>query len=146
MSTVLVAHSGPPFTATASSATLNAPNSGQFADCLSTPQKIGSILHWYDPSAFGAPSQGRFGTCGTGSLWGPGLVNIDFGLQRKFQVSERLQLSFRAEMFNAANTPHHVMSSTSVSNSTFLQAISIGNTGREGEEQRATRFSLHVSF
>jgi hypothetical protein len=74
------------------------------------------------------------------------MVNIDFGVQRKFQISERFQLSFRAEMFNAANTPHFVMSSTSVSSSTFLQAVSIANTGREGEEQRATRFSLHFSF
>jgi hypothetical protein len=49
-------------------------------------------------------------------------------------------------MFNAANTPHFVMSSTSVSSSTFLQAVSIANTGREGEEQRAARFALHLSF
>lgn len=146
LSTVLVAHTGPPFTATASSASLNAPFSSQFADCLAPPQELGSILHWYSPSTFGVPSTGRFGTCGTANLFGPGLVNIDFGLERKFRLTERLQLSFRAEMFNAANTPHHVMTTTSVSSSTFLQAVSIANTGREGEEQRAARFALHLSF
>src|SRR5205807_10261869 len=89
ISAVVVAHSGLPFTATASTATLNAPFSGQFADCVSAPQQLGSILQWYDKSAFAVPSSGRFGTCGTNSLRGPGLFNADLGLQRKFAISER---------------------------------------------------------
>jgi hypothetical protein len=146
ISGILVAHSGPPFTAGASSATLNAPYSSQFADCISAPQAVGSILQWYSKSSFAVPSSGRFGTCGTNSLRGPGLFNVDLGLQRKFAVTERFQLSFRAEMFNIANTPHHSMSSTSVNSGTFLQAFSIANTGREGIEQRALRFALRLGW
>jgi hypothetical protein len=146
ISALLTAHSGPPFTAGASSATLNAPYSSQFADCISAPQQLGSILQWYSKSAFGVPSSGRFGTCGTNSLRGPGLFNVDLGLQRKFNISERLQLSFRAEMFNVANTPHHAISSTSVNSGTFLQAFNIANTGREGIEQRAARLALRLGW
>jgi hypothetical protein len=146
LSGLLTAHSGPPFTATSSSATLNAPYSSQFADCLSGPQTIGSILQWYSRSSFAAPSNGRFGTCGTNSLRGPGLFNVDLSLQRKFIITERLQLSFRAEMFNIANTPHHAISSTSVNSGTFLQAFSIANTGREGIEQRAARLALRLGW
>jgi hypothetical protein len=146
ISGLVTAHSGPPFTAGASTATLNASYSSQFADCTGAPQQIGSILQWYSKSTFAVPSAGRFGTCGTDSLRGPGLFNVDLGLQRKFSITERFQLSFRAEMFNIANTPHHAMSSTSVNSGTFLQAFSIANTGREGIEQRAARLALRLAW
>lgn len=143
---LMVAHSGSPFTATASTATLNAPFSGQFADCVAAPQELGNILQWYSRSAFAVPSSGRFGTCGVNSLRGPGLLNVDAGIQRKFAISERFELSFRTEIFNTANTPHHSMSSTSVNSGTFLQAYGIANTGREGIEQRALRFALRLGW
>ncbi|MCU1261500.1 MAG: hypothetical protein JWO80_4385 [Bryobacterales bacterium] len=146
ISAVVVAHSGLPFTATASTATLNAPFSGQFADCISSPQKIGSIYQWYDRSAFAVPASGRFGTCGTNSLRGPGLFNVNLGVNRNFKILERFQLSFRADMFNTANTPHHSLGNTSINSGTFLQAIGIINTGLEGIEQRAVRFSLRLSW
>jgi hypothetical protein len=146
ISTVFVAHTGLPFTATASSSSLNSPNSGQFADCLSAPQETGNIFQWYNKSAFAAPSSGRFGTCGTNSLRGPGLVNADLGVQRLFKLSERFQMTFRGEMFNISNTPHHGLPVGSVSSGTFMQATSIISTGREGVEQRALRFALRLSF
>ncbi len=80
---------GTPFTATASNTTLNAVGSSQFADCVSPPHQLGDIYQWYDKTAFAAPSTGRFGTCGTNSLWGPGLVNFDMGIDRNFALLER---------------------------------------------------------
>ena len=147
-STVLTAQSGLPFTATASSSTLNAPNSGQFADCISAPQTLGGVYQWYNRSAFAVPSSGRFGTCGTNSLRGPGLINADLGVNRKFQLTERFELSFRTDAFNIANTPHHVMPSgnASVNSSNFLQATGIANTGREGIDQRSIRFALRLGW
>ncbi|MCU1261816.1 MAG: Outer rane receptor for ferrienterochelin and colicin [Bryobacterales bacterium] len=146
ISTVVTAHTGTPFTATASNSTLNSPNSGQFADCLAPPQEIGDIHSWYDKSAFAVPSAGRFGTCGTNSLRGPGVVNADLGLERKFKISEKLGMSFRAEMFNLANTPHHSNPDGNVSSGTFMQALGIVSTGREGIEQRAVRFAVRLAF
>jgi len=146
LSGLVAAHSGPPFTAGASGATLNAPYSSQFADCIAPPQQLGSILQWYSKSTFAVPASGRFGTCGTDSLRGPGLFNVDLGLQRRIDITERFQLSFRAEMFNIANTPHHSMSSTSVNSGTFMQAYAIANTGREGIEQRAVRLALRLGW
>jgi hypothetical protein len=139
-----IVRSGTPFTVTASNTTLNAVGSNQFGDCLSTPQMLGSIYQWYDKSAFAAPSAGRFGTCGTNSLWGPWLVNTDMGLDRSFVVRERFQLKFRAEVFNLANTPHHANPTGSVSSGTFMQALSIANTGREGLDERTFRFNLRL--
>jgi hypothetical protein len=146
ISTVITAHTGTPFTATASSASLNSPNTSQFADCVSPPQKVGDIYGWYAKAAFAVPATGRFGTCGTNSLRGPGLVNADLGMERKFKVSERAGLSFKAEMFNLANTPHHSNPVGNVSSGTFMQALGIVSTGREGIEQRALRFALRLGF
>ena len=95
MSTVFVAHSGFPFSVTSSTATLNAPFSSQRADCIGQPLKISSIYQFYDKSAFAVPASGRFGTCGLNNLRGPNLINSDLGLQRRFSITERFQLSFR---------------------------------------------------
>lgn len=146
ISTVVTARTGTPFTPTASSASLNSANSSQFADCISPPQETGNIYSWYNTSSFAVPAAGRFGTCGTSSLRGPGLVNADVGVQRKFPLAEKVGLTFRAEMFNTANTPHHSNPVTSVSSGTFMQALGIVSTGREGIEQRALRFALRLAF
>jgi hypothetical protein len=145
-STVVTARTGTPFTVTSSSATLNSPNSGQFADCISPPQEVGSIYGWYNKSAFAAPTTGRFGTCGTNSLRGPGLVNADVGLERKLTMSEKYALTFRAEMFNMANTPHHSNPTGNVTSGSFMQALGIVSTGRDGIEQRAVRLALRFAF
>jgi hypothetical protein len=146
ISTIITAHSGYPFTATASSAGLNAPFSGQFADCVSPPNQTGNIYQWYDRSSFAIPAAGRFGTCGTNNLTGPGFFNVNLGVNREFRLSERFTLSFRGDMFNTANTPHHVLANTSVNTSTFMQAVGILNTGLDGIEQRAARLALRLGW
>jgi hypothetical protein len=138
--------SGTPFTVTASNTTLNAVASTQFADCLSAPRELGSIYQWYDKSTFASPGAGRFGTCGTNNLWGPGLVNLDTGLVRSFAIREGMELKFRAEMFNTTNTPHHSNPTSNISSGTFMQALGIANTGREGLDERTVRFSIRLGF
>jgi hypothetical protein len=143
---VTILRSGTPFTVTASNTSLNAANSSQFGDCLSPPHQLGSIYQWYDKSAFGNPSNGRFGTCGTNSLWGPGLINLDSALNRTFTFTERIKVKFSAEGFNIANTPHHANPTNSVSSGTFMQALGIANTGREGIDERTFRLGLRVGW
>jgi hypothetical protein len=147
---------GRPFSAVASATSLNAVNSFQFANCVSTPHQTGDIFHWYDPSAFAAPANGTFGNCGQDVLRGPGLINGDAGLERKFPIKERAAFLFRAEMFNLSNTPHHASpgfnsstgttSANSISSSSFMQAFNIANTGRDGIDQRTLRLSLKVNW
>jgi hypothetical protein len=143
---IATVRSGTPFTVTASNTTLNASGSTQFADCVGQPNELGNIYQWYDKSAFASPATGRFGTCKTNSLWGPGLVNVDTGLVRNFRIKERMELKFRAEMFNTANNPHHSNPTNSIASGTFMQALGIANTGREGIDERTVRFSLRFAF
>jgi hypothetical protein len=153
LSGVLSMYSGPPFSATASTASLNSQASSQFADCVVAPaEKLGNIFQWYNKADFGVPASGRFGTCGQNSLVGPGLVNVDMGLDRKFRVTERFELRFRAESFNISNTPHHAnpgatsATSTSVNSGSFMLATDIRNTGRDGLDERTFRLGLKLSW
>jgi len=143
---VSIFRSGSPFTVTDSNTTLNAAGSSQFGNCLSPPVKLGNIYQWYNVSAFGHPAAGNFGTCGTNSLWGPGLINVDGSLNRTFPVTERMSIKLTAEAFNAANTPHHSNPTASVSSGSFMQALGIANTGREGIDERTFRLGIRLGW
>jgi hypothetical protein len=147
INSLLSAYSGSPFTATADNSTLNSSASTQRADCFaSPPQKNGDIFQWYQRSDFRVPAAGRFGTCGSNSLTGPGVVNADLGVDRRWRIAERSELKFRAEAFNAFNTPHHSNPTTSVNSGAFMQALGIRNTGRDGLDERTFRVGLRLSW
>ena len=143
---LLSAYTGTPFTVSASDASLNAPGSSQFADCIREPRRLNDIREWYDKSTFVPVREARFGTCGVNSLSGPGLLNMDLGIDRKFQITERMELRFRAEMFNVSNTPHHSNPIDNVNSGNFMQALDIRNTGREGIDERTFRVSLRLGW
>ncbi|HLK50450.1 MAG TPA: carboxypeptidase regulatory-like domain-containing protein [Bryobacteraceae bacterium] len=156
ISDIFSAFTGRPFTAVASATSLNAVYSYQFANCVSTPQQTGNIYQWYNVSAFANPKAGGFGSCGEDALRGPGLINTDVGIERKFIFGEKLTFAFRVEAFNAANTPHHAnpgatsstgtTSANNISSSSFMQAFNIANTGRDGLDQRAVRLNLKLRW
>jgi hypothetical protein len=62
-------------------------------------------LQWFDPSPYGPPDLGTFGTCGIGTLRGPGLRTFDLSLQKEFSIHEKRRIEFRAEFINFTNTP-----------------------------------------
>ncbi|HEY7616160.1 MAG TPA: TonB-dependent receptor, partial [Terriglobales bacterium] len=86
--------SGRPFSVSAAGTSLNAPFSSQRADQVKPEvQKLGGVGRgepFFDPMAFAAVNEPRFGTAGFNSLRGPGRINWDFGLFRHFRLSEKL--------------------------------------------------------
>jgi hypothetical protein len=66
----------------------------------------------YDPSgnitggAFAVPSTLRQGTEGRNDIPGFGLTQIDLSIARKFRLTEKLNLQFRADAFNVFNHPN----------------------------------------
>jgi len=61
---------------------------------------------WFNTGAFLAPPIDTFGNVGRNTVSGPGLVDLDFVLQRNFTVTERARLQFRFEVFDALNHPN----------------------------------------
>lgn len=62
-----------------------------------------TIYHWFDTSAFAIQPQFTFGNAANSILLGPGYFNLDAGIHRNFDISERLKAVFRWEIFNAFN-------------------------------------------
>jgi hypothetical protein len=63
---------------------------------------------WYDRSAFPPlPSSAyRFGDSGRNILDGPGLIDTNVSLIKRFRIQERYTVQFRCEAFNALNHPN----------------------------------------
>ncbi|HEY3129502.1 MAG TPA: TonB-dependent receptor [Acidobacteriota bacterium] len=142
---IVSAYSGNPFTVTSSGASLNAPGNSQVADQVKAEVKqlggIGLGNPFFDPSAFRPVTEVRFGNSGRNTLRGPGAVNLDLGLFRKFQVTERVEMQFRTEAFNFTNTPHFNNPNANASDaSTFMTVTSAQ------PDERQIRFAMRLSF
>jgi hypothetical protein len=59
-----------------------------------------------NPNAFSIPSTIRQGTEGRNDIPGFGLTQVDLSIGRKFSLTERLNLQFRADAFNILNHPN----------------------------------------
>jgi hypothetical protein len=58
---------------------------------------------WINPAAFRVPQRGVSGNAGRNIARGPGLVQIDTGLSKRFGIGEKRALEFRGEVFNVLN-------------------------------------------
>ena len=74
----------------------------------------GGANQYFNPAAFIQPLAGTYGNVGRNILQGVGLATTDLSLAKKFYLSERVGLQFRAEFFNVfnrvnLNTPNPVV-------------------------------------
>ncbi len=157
---IFLSYAGNPFSVVSSAGPLNAPFNAQRADVVQPkPKKLGGAgpgQAFYDWTAFRPVTEPRFGTAAFNLLRGPRLVNLDLGLFRNFQITERLRLQFRAEAFNATNTPHFANPSNNIDalrlfpdgrfRSGVFEITGVRNTSREGVEERVFRFGLRFEF
>jgi Carboxypeptidase regulatory-like domain len=72
------------------------------------PNFTGSIIEggpnqYFNPNAFVQPLPGTYGNVGRNTLQGPKLYETDLSVSRRFSLTERLGLQFRAEIFNLFN-------------------------------------------
>ena len=112
--------SGPYLTATG---TGNAAFGNRRADCLSAdplfPEGERGPNSWVRRDAFAIAPDGRRGTCGVGTILGPGAHTWDFSLRRNFGLTERFKLRFQADIFNAFNRANFRDLEVNLSNGAF---------------------------
>ena len=124
-------------------------NPNQLASCIGTPHNYGTRnvnpasgtpngYQWFDPTAYANESPGQFGTCGIGTIRGPGLHTADLSLTKQFSITEHQNLEFRAEAINFTNTP--ILNAPSTGIGTTLGQI----TSSQGE--RNIQFALKYNF
>jgi hypothetical protein len=78
------------------------------------PVILGGTTQWFNPNAFIVPPSGTWGNVGRNVLTGPGLATWDFSVMKDTHIVERLDLQFRAEIFNILdrtnlNTPNLIV-------------------------------------
>jgi hypothetical protein len=116
VSSIVQAHGGFPLTIFSDDAS-GTNSRGSRANCNASPHVFGRKpafdasngqfvgFQWFDPASYGPAVPGTFGTCGVGTVRGPGLRTADLSVQKQFPFSESKTLEFRAEFFNVTNTP-----------------------------------------
>ena len=79
-------------------------------------------------AAFGVPPTGQQGTLGRNIIRGFPFWQIDMALRRRFKLTDKLALQFRAEAFNVFNHPNFGTIQTSLTSPTFGRATEMLNT------------------
>jgi hypothetical protein len=62
-----------------------------------------SFGNWLNPAAFAIPANGTWGNAGRAIATGPGLVQVDFALQKNQRIAEGKAIVIRGETFNLFN-------------------------------------------
>ncbi len=117
-----------------------------------------TINNWFNPAAFSAPANGTWGNLGRFIVNGPGAVEFDTSIEKRFRVTEKLSLNFRAAAFNVANHPEFKTPGASVgsvsgaipvikASSSFGRITGILNTGATGTgAPRRVEFMFRAEF
>jgi len=111
---IVTLQTGTPFNVSANNDGLVDGNNPVYANCIGNPYAgattnpklfttTGFIIN---PAAFSQPGPGQFGTCAPYQFYGPGIQTWDLSLFKQFKFTERYQLQFRTEFFNAFNHPN----------------------------------------
>ena len=99
---------------------------------------FGKPAQWFNPAAFLQPpvNSGFWGNASRNNLNGPGLVTWDFSTIKNTNLSERITLQFRAEIFNLLNranfnTPNLIVFTPSGFSGTAGAITSTSTTARQ---------------
>jgi hypothetical protein len=156
--------SGLPYSVTASNTSCNCPGSTQRANQVLPNVAKGNVPHtstdgstYFNPLAFAPVTTASFGTASYNSLRGPGATNLDASVFRDFHLWERVSMQFRAEAFNATNTPHFGNPTANVSSVAYDSNGNITNLNGFGQitslsplgrliDPRYMRFGVRFTF
>jgi outer membrane receptor protein involved in Fe transport len=165
VSTVMTIMSGRPLDFSASGTSLNAPGTRQTPNQVGPFHVLGGIgpsvpgsptaQLWFDTSAFcplsnpplpGCPATGN-GVTGNMSRFmfaGPRYFNLDAAMFKRFPVTERIGLEFRAEAFSVTNTPHFDQPNANASNGVTFGHITGTIVGADGN--RTVELGAKLTF
>ncbi len=109
---IVSVHSGFPLTVTGSDNS-GTKSRGPRANCTAPVDILGSQNYdgsgggyqYFATSSFSQPAAGTFGSCGNGTVRGPGIKTADMSISKQFFVTEHQNLQLRGEFINVFNHP-----------------------------------------
>ncbi|PYU90028.1 MAG: hypothetical protein DMG25_17850, partial [Acidobacteria bacterium] len=105
----------------------------------SLPSDQRTLNRWFDSSAFPLPATYQYGNAGYNALLGPGLVNVDLALAKRWVFRDRQDMQFRTELFNVANHANFGKPNGTVDSGGVGRITSAG-------QARQIQFGLKYSF
>ena len=119
-----------------------------------------TINNWFNPAAYSAPANLAWGNLGRYSATGPGAYEIDSSLQKRFHLTDRVSIHFRAAAFNLLNHPEFKNPGSSIGSvsgsgtnlsikpsASFGRITGILNTGATGTgAPRRVEFQFRAEF
>ena len=154
LSTIGIARSGLPVTVTLARPVASVPDGNNFspqrpnyvsgASVVPANQTVGN---WINAAAFSTPAAGTFGNAGRNLVRGPSLWQADLGLTKRFRITERFSLDFRAEAFNVFNRAQFGNPNGDLSGGGFGQITTTVNDGATGSgTPRQFQFALRLNY
>jgi hypothetical protein len=106
----------------------------------------GGPAQYFNPNAFIQPLANTYGNAPRNSLQGPGLAETDLSASKKFLFTERVNLQFRAELFNIFNranfnNPNPVVFTSAT---TVLPSATAGVITSTSTSSRQVQFGLKL--
>ncbi|WP_433967114.1 hypothetical protein [Tunturiibacter gelidiferens] len=95
---------------------------------------------YFNTSSFAQPAPGTFGTVGRNTIVGPGALQNDISIMRKFGLPREFgAFQFRADLFNLMNWTNLGQPNTTLNSPSFGQITSAG-------DPRIAQFALRYDF
>lgn len=139
-SNILGLYSGQPINVTLGFDNANNGGSTQRPDVTGNPIPSDQTrLGWINRAAFARPEPFAYGNAGRNIMRGPGLKNLDIGLVKNTPLTEKTNLQFRTEFFNAFNMVNFGNPDSNFSSQNFGVILS-------ARSARSIQFSLKLAF
>jgi len=106
-----------------------------------------TFAQWFNPAAFAIPANGTWGNAGRAIATGPGLVQVDFSLQKTTPVAEGKDVAIRIETYNLFNRTQGGNPGTTFTTLATFGLVNSGlnrtiGTGTSRQIQLALRFNF----
>ncbi len=125
---------------------------------LQSKEGVVGPVFFANADAFTNPNPGDVGL-GRNIFQGPSYWNLDAGITKGFQLTERVKMVFRTELFNALNHPNFrnprdaSVGSPAINSNVFAQACCVSlstasssTTNANGESWRVVQLALKLNF
>src|SRR5215813_4819240 len=103
------------------------------------PNDQQTTARWFDTSAFTTAPQFTLGTSSRNPVRAPHYRNIDFAILKRTDITEKIYIEFRTEIFNLTNTPPLGSPNTTFGSAAFGTIITAG-------DPRVIQFGLKLNF
>ena len=136
---------GPPLTPTS----YGVPFVGSHANLLgdpNLPRGRRTIDRWFDVSKLANPAPGHLGNAGKGGIRGSGNNRWDLIISKLVRITERQQVEFRAELFNAFNHPQFDDPVVTPGNNPLAGKITSASDFGFTQTERVIQLGLKYSF